>query len=93
MGERKPSARKRARKAQTNAPGKLVRTSVILLPRVNARAYLVENPVTGEVLVQHGAWGRVPIASLTKLMTVLVTLDHAKWNDIVRVRSDAASAA
>jgi len=59
-------------------------------PRVNARAYLVENPVTGEVLVQHGAWGRVPIASLTKLMTVLVTLDHAKWNDIVRVRSDAA---
>jgi D-alanyl-D-alanine carboxypeptidase (penicillin-binding protein 5/6) len=59
-------------------------------PRVTARAYLVENPVTGEVLVQHGAWGRVPIASLTKLMTVLVTLDHATWNDVVRVRSDAA---
>jgi D-alanyl-D-alanine carboxypeptidase (penicillin-binding protein 5/6) len=60
-------------------------------PRVTARAYLIENPVTGEVLVQHGAWGRAPIASLTKLMTVLVTLDRAGWNDIVRVRSDAAA--
>jgi D-alanyl-D-alanine carboxypeptidase (penicillin-binding protein 5/6) len=59
-------------------------------PHVTARAYLVENPVTGEVLVQHGAWARAPIASLTKLMTVLVTLDRARWNDVVRVRSDAA---
>jgi D-alanyl-D-alanine carboxypeptidase (penicillin-binding protein 5/6) len=60
-------------------------------PHVTARAYLVENPATGEVLVQHGAWSRVPIASLTKLMTVLVTLDRARWNDAVRVRSDAAA--
>jgi len=59
-------------------------------PHVTARAYLVENPVTGEVLLQHGAWARAPIASLTKLMTVLVTLDHTRWNDVVRVRSDAA---
>jgi serine-type D-Ala-D-Ala carboxypeptidase (penicillin-binding protein 5/6) len=60
-------------------------------PRVTARAYIVENPMTGEVLAQHGAWGRVPIASLTKLMTVLVTLDRVRWNDVVRVRSDAAA--
>jgi serine-type D-Ala-D-Ala carboxypeptidase (penicillin-binding protein 5/6) len=59
-------------------------------PQVNARAYLVENPVTGEVLVQRGAWGRVPIASLTKLMTVVITLERARWDDVVRVRSDAA---
>jgi D-alanyl-D-alanine carboxypeptidase (penicillin-binding protein 5/6) len=59
-------------------------------PHVTARAYLVENPVTGEVLLQHGAWARAPIASLTKLMTVVVTLDHTRWNDVVRVRSDAA---
>jgi D-alanyl-D-alanine carboxypeptidase (penicillin-binding protein 5/6) len=59
-------------------------------PPVNARAFIVENPTTGEVLAQHGAWARVPIASITKLMTVLVTLDHARWDDIVRVRSGAA---
>jgi D-alanyl-D-alanine carboxypeptidase (penicillin-binding protein 5/6) len=59
-------------------------------PPVSARAYLVENPATGEVLAQRAAWARVPIASITKLMTVLVALEHAKWNDVVRVQSDAA---
>jgi serine-type D-Ala-D-Ala carboxypeptidase (penicillin-binding protein 5/6) len=59
-------------------------------PTVTARAFLVENPATGEVIAQHAAWSRVPIASITKLMTVLVALEHAKWNDVVRVRSSAA---
>jgi D-alanyl-D-alanine carboxypeptidase (penicillin-binding protein 5/6) len=59
-------------------------------PAVSARAYFVVNPATGEVLAQKHAWSRVPIASITKLMTVLVALDHARWNDVVRVRSDAA---
>jgi serine-type D-Ala-D-Ala carboxypeptidase (penicillin-binding protein 5/6) len=67
-----------------------VTTAQAAPPPVAARAYLVENPLTGEVLVQHRAWARVPIASITKLMTVLVTLDHAKWTDVVRVRADAA---
>jgi D-alanyl-D-alanine carboxypeptidase (penicillin-binding protein 5/6) len=60
-------------------------------PPVAARAYIVENPATGEVLAQHAAWARVPIASITKLMTVLVALDHAEWDDVVRVRSEAAA--
>jgi D-alanyl-D-alanine carboxypeptidase len=57
-------------------------------PAVSARAYFVVNPSTGEVLAQKRAWARVPIASITKLMTVLVALDHAKWNDVVRVRAE-----
>ena len=48
------------------------------------------NPATGEVVAQKRAWARVPIASLTKLMTVIVALDHAKWNDVVRVQRAAA---
>ena len=59
-------------------------------PDVAARAFLVESPGNGEVLTQHGAWARAPIASITKLMTVIVALEHAKWNDVVRVRSAAA---
>ena len=59
-------------------------------PPVQARAFVVENPATGEILAQHGAWARVPIASLTKLMTVLVALEHVNWNDVVRVRAAAA---
>jgi serine-type D-Ala-D-Ala carboxypeptidase (penicillin-binding protein 5/6) len=60
-------------------------------PPVAAQAFFVENPRTGEILAQRGAWAKVPIASITKLMTVLVTLDHAKLDDVVRVRSTAAA--
>jgi serine-type D-Ala-D-Ala carboxypeptidase (penicillin-binding protein 5/6) len=59
-------------------------------PPVSARAFLVVNPATGEVLAQKRAWARVPIASITKLMTVIVALEHARWSDVVRVRADAA---
>jgi D-alanyl-D-alanine carboxypeptidase (penicillin-binding protein 5/6) len=60
-------------------------------PQVSGREWLVENGVTGEVLLAHHARGRVPIASLTKLMTVLLTLEHAKLSDVVTVSPQAAA--
>jgi D-alanyl-D-alanine carboxypeptidase len=60
-------------------------------PDVDASAYVVENGATGEVLVGHRANARLPIASITKLMTVLVTLDHAKPDDVVIASPFAAS--
>jgi serine-type D-Ala-D-Ala carboxypeptidase (penicillin-binding protein 5/6) len=60
-------------------------------PPVSASAFLVENAATGEILAQHGAWARLPIASITKLMTVLVALEHADWSDVVRVKPSAAT--
>ena len=54
-------------------------------PELQAREWLLENPATGEVLAQHDATLRVPIASITKLMTVLVALDHEKLTDVVSV--------
>ena len=60
-------------------------------PSVNGRAWLVENGATGEVLLAHDANQRVPIASITKLMTVLLTLEHARLNDVVTVSAEAAS--
>jgi serine-type D-Ala-D-Ala carboxypeptidase (penicillin-binding protein 5/6) len=54
-------------------------------PRPGARAWLVENAATGEVLTAHAAATRLPIASITKLMTVLVTLEHAGLDDVVTV--------
>jgi D-alanyl-D-alanine carboxypeptidase (penicillin-binding protein 5/6) len=56
-------------------------------PRPDASAWLVENAATGEVLAAHAAAARLPVASITKLMTVLVTLDHAKLDDVVVVSS------
>jgi D-alanyl-D-alanine carboxypeptidase (penicillin-binding protein 5/6) len=60
-------------------------------PQVSARAYLVENGTTGEVLAQLNDRERLPIASITKLMTVLVTLQHSKLDDVVTVSRRAAA--
>jgi D-alanyl-D-alanine carboxypeptidase (penicillin-binding protein 5/6) len=60
------------------------------LADVAATSFLVENAATGEVLAARNADARVPIASITKLMTVLVTLEHAKLTDVVRVDRAAA---
>ncbi|HUY72527.1 MAG TPA: serine hydrolase [Gaiellaceae bacterium] len=60
-------------------------------PQVDARAWMVENPVTGEVLLTHAARERVPIASITKLMTVIVALQHLNLNEVVGVDPRAAA--
>ena len=60
-------------------------------PHLNdARAWYVVNASNGDVLAQHDATQRVPIASITKLMTVIVALQHLKPSDVVTVTSGAA---
>jgi serine-type D-Ala-D-Ala carboxypeptidase (penicillin-binding protein 5/6) len=59
-------------------------------PQVTARAYLVENGTTGEVVVASRPRAHLPIASITKLMTVLVALRHAHLDDVVTVSGRAA---
>ncbi len=61
------------------------------LPNVDARAFLVVDATTGTVLAQRNSNLRLPIASITKLMTVLVTLQHRNVNDVVTVQKDAAA--
>jgi serine-type D-Ala-D-Ala carboxypeptidase (penicillin-binding protein 5/6) len=58
-------------------------------PSVDARAYEVVNAATGEVLLAENANARLPMASITKLMTVLVALEHAELDDVVTVDGDA----
>ena len=60
-------------------------------PPVRAAAYLVEDARTGEVLASSNAHAERPIASLTKLMTVLLTLQHHKLTDVVTVDPRAAA--
>jgi serine-type D-Ala-D-Ala carboxypeptidase (penicillin-binding protein 5/6) len=59
-------------------------------PQVTGRAYVVENGVTGEVLLARDARQRVPIASITKLMTVLLTLERTRPGNVVVVSPFAA---
>jgi len=60
-------------------------------PPVRASAYVIEDARTGEVLASSNAHAQLPIASLTKLMTVLLTLQHHKLTDVVTVDPRAAA--
>jgi D-alanyl-D-alanine carboxypeptidase (penicillin-binding protein 5/6) len=54
-------------------------------PEVGGVAYLVADPATGEILTAANEDARTPIASITKLMTAIVALEHAKPSDVVTV--------
>ncbi|MDX6425964.1 MAG: hypothetical protein QOD52_1369 [Gaiellaceae bacterium] len=54
-------------------------------PPVHASAYIIEDARTGEVLGSSHAHAHLPIASLTKMMTVLLALEHHKLTDVVTV--------
>jgi D-alanyl-D-alanine carboxypeptidase (penicillin-binding protein 5/6) len=61
------------------------------VPQVDARAYLVVDARTGDVLASSNASEEMPIASITKLMTVLLALQHHKLTDVVTVDPRAAA--
>jgi D-alanyl-D-alanine carboxypeptidase (penicillin-binding protein 5/6) len=59
-------------------------------PLVHASAYFVEDARTGEVLASSHADEHLPIASLTKMMTVLLAFEHHKLTDVVTVDKRAS---
>ena len=68
----------------------LAGAAIAAVPRTSARAYYVVNGTTGEVLASHDARERLPIASITKLMTVLVALRKLSPDEMVTVYPRAA---
>jgi serine-type D-Ala-D-Ala carboxypeptidase (penicillin-binding protein 5/6) len=68
------------------APG----TAHAAAPDVQARSFFVVNATNGEVLAARGPHTPVPIASITKLMTVVVALEHLRPDDVVTVSRSAA---
>ncbi len=60
------------------------------VPQPDARAFTVVNASTGEVLASRDAHAQLPIASITKLMTVLVALKHLDLDEVVTVPRQAA---
>jgi D-alanyl-D-alanine carboxypeptidase (penicillin-binding protein 5/6) len=59
-------------------------------PTVDARAYTVVNASNGTVLASSNAHEQLPIASITKLMTAIVALQHLRPDDDVTVTAQAA---
>jgi D-alanyl-D-alanine carboxypeptidase (penicillin-binding protein 5/6) len=60
-------------------------------PNVEASSALLVDGNTGETLFALHPDRRLPMASLTKLMTALLTMEHAKKDDTVRVAGPAPS--
>ena len=60
-------------------------------PPVEAEAYYVQNAANGDVLARDDEDERLPIASITKLMTALVVLERSKPEEVVTVSSGAAA--
>src|SRR5919106_1494077 len=58
-------------------------------PAVKARAVLVADASSGEVLYARDADRRLPMASITKIMTALLTLERADPDDVVTVGDSA----
>lgn len=61
--------------------------SSIPQPTVSAKSFLVLDTETERTLYSRGADQKLPVASLTKIMTAMVVLDSYNLNDIVTVAS------
>ncbi|MEU0570972.1 D-alanyl-D-alanine carboxypeptidase family protein [Nonomuraea sp. NPDC005983] len=57
-------------------------------PAVFGRAAYLEDAATGKELFSKAADKRLPIASITKVMTAYVVLENAKPTDVVRITSE-----
>lgn len=60
-----------------------------LLPRVGAMAYVVGDADTGEIIIEKNGETVSPIASVTKLMTALTTLEDLDQSDTAKVSRKA----
>lgn len=54
-------------------------------PAISAKAAFFVDADTGQVLYQKNPYERLPIASLTKIMTAIVTLENKKMDDEVAI--------
>ena len=71
-----------------NIPGLVVSPSDPL-PKLTARSAIVMDAVTGQILYERDIDTRRYPASTTKMMTLIVALEHGKLDDIVTVSKNA----
>ncbi len=60
-------------------------------PEITARAAYFVDTDTGQILYNKNEYESMPIASLTKIMTVIVALEHRNWTDTMMISDHAAS--
>lgn len=60
-------------------------------PDISAQGAFFVDTQTGQVFYQKNPHQRLPIASLTKIMTVIVALENKKFSDSITISSEAAN--
>lgn len=60
-------------------------------PNITAKAAYVIDASTGQVLYERNSRQPLPIASLTKIMTAIVALEHQDWQSIYTISPRAAA--
>lgn len=78
--------------SEENSPKKEYEYMLMGTPRppyVSAKAYVVEDAESGEVLVSKNEDTPLPIASLTKLVTALTSLDILNQEKEIRIQKEA----
>jgi len=55
------------------------------VPEASAKSYILLEPATGTVLAERNAHIQMPVASLTKIMTAAVVLEHSGMDDPVEI--------
>jgi len=71
-------------------PPVMTEVSSVSSPSIEAKAYVVGDARTGQVLLEHEGETPLPMASLTKIMTAIVALEHYDSEELVRVSKHAA---
>lgn len=59
--------------------------AAIAVPPVDAVAYIVVDPATGEALAERAPDRELPMASTTKIMTALIVLERSGLDDVMTV--------
>ncbi len=67
------------------------KNSKYISPIIGARSSIALDMNTGKILYEKNAYERLPIASITKLMTTYIILKENKLNDVVTVSNNAAT--
>ncbi|MCX6020773.1 MAG: D-alanyl-D-alanine carboxypeptidase [Chloroflexi bacterium] len=68
--------------------GDIARIVAATPPQFSGTAALIMDAATGQVAYEHHGYARIAPASITKLMTALVTIDKAKLTDRVVIRKE-----
>lgn len=67
-----------------------VRKVGIVDPKINSKSAILIDADSQEILYQKNANAKIPVASLTKIMTAIVVLENYQLNQYVKVTSRAA---